>query len=254
MLLETVARFYKKRNTGQSFDLFTHWPVFLFLLFCPLAASAGTNNPLSIHLTQFLFFWMIVFLLIIEMVSCRDGLLRMIRPVFVLILVGMVCSQFLYGFIRSPYRLNHGLDKQKFSWKTGTRSGSVLLDETTYQFASHISMILKSHGYERGNFTAISLYSYPGLVYLSGANSPGAAWYFSDGYKGNEEANCYMISKTKLTDLKRTVIFYDSDKPVSTLFSECLKSKGILFPENYFCADSVLFPDSSGYLKIYLPD
>jgi hypothetical protein len=63
-----------------------------------------------------------------------------------------------------------------------------------------------------------------------------------------------MISKTKIKDLSRTVIFLDSNKPVSDEFSECLKAKGILFPENYFCADSVLLPDASGYLKIYLPD
>lgn len=254
ILMEFLFFLLVKRDKPNTSCLLRLWPVFLLLFFSPFAASAGTNNPFSIHVTQFLFFWMVIFLLIIEIISSKNIRYQIIRPMFALILLFMVCSQFLFGFIRSPYRLNQGLNHQTFKLAAGTRSGSLLLDETTCSFVNAIMSILKQHGYHDGNYHALSLYSYPGLVYLTGAISPGAAWYFDDGYYGNDKANCFMISKSKISELRRTVIFFDSNKPVSNEFSECLNIKGIIFPENYFCADSVIVPDSSGYLKIYLPN
>jgi hypothetical protein len=254
MLMELLFFLLNKKNKPTLPRLLRLWPVFLLLFFSPFIASAGTNNPFSIHITQFLLFWMVMFLLIIEIISDKNFRYRIIRPLFAFLLIFMVSTQFLFGYIRSPYRMNQGLNKQTCNLSAGTRSASLLLDNAACSFVNSIMRILKQHGYQDGNYYALSLYSYPGLVYLSGAFSPGAAWYFSDGYEGNDKANCYMISKTKIKDLSRTVIFLDSNKPVSDEFSECLKAKGILFPENYFCADSVLLPDASGYLKIYLPD
>lgn len=254
LFFESMAFLIKQKNRSSPPGLMRLCPLFLLLLFSPFAASAGTNNPFSIHITQFLFFWMILFLLIIEIVAGKNIRYQIFRPLFALILLIIVCSQFLFGFILSPYRLNHGLNQQTLKLTVRSNAGSVSVDKSAYGFTNAIMGILKHHGYHNGNFHALSLFSYPGLVYLTGASSPGAAWYFGDGYQGNEKANCFMISKTKITDLRRTVIFLDSNKPVSTEFSECLKNKGILFPENYFCADSVILPDSSGYLKIYFPN
>lgn len=253
LLIELLTCLRRKWNNQTHCNFLRVSPAFIFFFFCPFVASAGTNNPFSVHITQFLFFWMVIFLLITEIVSNQNSQLKIIRPVFVFVLIIIVCSQFVFGFIVSPYRLNQGLAKQSFKMTTGSNSGSVLLDESSYNFTTAVINILKKNGYENGNYSALSLYNFPGLLYLAGSNSPGAAWYFGDGYPGNDRANCFMIAKTKMTDLKRTVIFKESEKPVSTMFSECLKTKGILFPENYICADSVLIPDSSGYLKIYLP-
>lgn len=253
ILMEFIFILMIKKNKPTTSSLLRSWPVFLLLFFCPFAASAGTNNPISVHITQFLFFWIILLLIFIKIIADQNCLTKFVSALLALMLLLMVSAQFLYGYIRSPYRLNQALNHQTIKLEAGTRSGSLLLDETTCNFVNTIMNILKQHGYHDGDYHALSLYSYPGLVYLSGANSPGAAWYFSDGYEGNDKANCFMISKTKMADLKRTVIFLDNYEPVSAEFSECLKSKGILFPENYFCADSVVVPDSAAYLKIYLP-
>lgn len=254
LLMESLAFLLKLKYRPTSLYLQRLWPVYLFLTFIPFVASAGTNNPLSVHVTQFLFFWMINFLIFIQVISNLNKLTGIIRPMFALILLFMVSSQFLYGYIQSPYRLNDGLIHQTFKFSAGKRVASLFLDQSACNFVNAIMSILKEHGYDKGDYHAISLYSYPGLVYLSGATSPGAAWYFGDGYDGNDKANCFMISKTKIPDLKRTVIFLDGNSRISTEFSACLKTKGILFPENYFCADSVMLPDSSGYMKIYLPN
>lgn len=253
ILPELLFFLFRFKNHESASGIRSLAAVFLFLFCCPFAASAGTNNPLSVHITQFLIFWYVVFLLIIELIAHQSKHYQMLKPLFTLALIFMVSAQFVFGFVRSPYRLQQGLDKQKYYWSSGRNAPSVLLDAPSYRFVATISEVLKKHGYDQGGYQALSLYSYPGLVYLLKATSPGAAWYFSDGYGRNDAANCYMILKSGKTGLKRTVIFMDSDSGIKAAFADCLKTKGILFPEHYFCADSVMVPDASGYLKIYLP-
>ena len=225
----------------------------IFLLAIPFVCSFGSANALSIHITQFIFSWILFFILIIYiMFSILNHSTYLFFLISILVTLN-AASQIVIGYVYEPYRLNKPMTEQKFLVQELPIGNTIKFDFETSVFLNTIVKKLKSQHALMNAQPIISIYNYPGLTYLLGGVSPGNAWYFDDGWQGNTRDNCFFVGNSKMTNLDKTIFMIEEDKSISDEFRQCLNKKGILFPENYTKADSVLIPGEGKKMYLYLP-
>lgn len=225
----------------------------VILLICiPFIGSIGTNSLLSYHITMFVFPWIIMFLLMLLILFSKIPNTNILFKIFVVLFLTIVSMQIITGFVYSPYRLRP-LTEQKFAVPDIPRKNAILFDYETSVFIKSIISNLKTNNMQIKNQPIISLYSYPGLVYLLGGYSPGAPWYIDIGYKNNEKINCLFIQSSHMKNLKNTIFIVDNNYPLQEEFLNCLTSKDIFFKQNYKIIDSIQRPHDKGKVYLYVP-
>ncbi|MBI4931498.1 MAG: hypothetical protein HY841_12085 [Bacteroidetes bacterium] len=235
----------------------------LFLLFMtPIICSFGTANVPSVHITQFVFSWVLVFVFILSALFSKFLYTEYLFLIVVFLIMINMSSQIIYGNVYSPYRMNAPLTEQKFTVPELPAGNNIQFDYETSVFLKSITEKLKSHHALTKGQPIISIYNYPGLIYLLGGRSPGNALYFDTGFANYynsgylfdyDKSNCFFIRNSTMENLNKTVILIEQEFNVSQQLYECLNKKGICFPEKYFKADSVRIPAKKDYLFLFLP-
>lgn len=225
----------------------------LLLLVIPFICSIGTTSALSIHITQFIFPWITLFIFVLLVVFSKVEYSKyLLMPVTLLVVIN-ASAQIINGSVFSTYRSNIPLTEQHYTVPELPIDNHLKFDLKTSIFLKEIVAKLKSNNALVKDQPIISLYNFPGLTYLLNGLSPGNAWYIDDGYPGNTKTNCVFIKESKMKNLDKTVILLEEDYKIPFELITCLKKKGIDFKENYFKADSVIKPNETKKLFIYLP-
>jgi len=235
----------------------------LFLLFIiPLICTFGTANVPSVHITQFVFSWVLIFVFMLFVLFLEFPYAKYLFLFATLLIMLNVSSQIIYGYVFSPYRVNTPLTEQQFTVQELPAGNTILFDYETSVFLKSTVEKLKNHNALIKSQPIISIYDYPGLIYLLGGFSPGNALYFDSGFANYynsgylfdyDRTNCFFILNSKMKNLNKTVLLVEQKFGVSKELSECLTQKGICFPDKYFKADSVRIPREENYLYLYLP-
>jgi hypothetical protein len=234
--------------------------IMTLFLFLPFACSFGTNVSLSIHITQFIFFGIVMICISILLISITNQYSLFIFPIGVTLLMINAASQIISGFIISPFRLNRPLTEQQYNIPTLTNNNQVLFDVETKKFITGVM-----HTFEKNhikvNEQPVLIFDYPGLVYLLGALSPGKAGYSGGGYENVCSANCLVFNSSRMRNINKTVFLFGNWCPPPEEFVNCVKQKGINFKENYMIIDSIDIPEKLrtddkkgiGKMFFYLP-
>jgi hypothetical protein len=226
----------------------------LFLLVAfPILCSFGTDGVLSVNITQNIFSWGLIFLLIILIILSKE---KHGKAVFLAISLLLICnsvSQIYSGYIKSPYRLNGSLYEQQYKVPELARSNNILFDLKTAYFLKKTVTLFNDKIQYSDEQPIINLYNYPGLTYLLGGVSPGQPWYWPPAYENNDFINCYYLSKSEMKNLENTIIILESSFTVTKTFRNGLLTKGIVFPDNYKLIDSIAKPFGAGKLFVYSP-
>lgn len=218
--------------------------VALVLLFLPFIGVFGTNNVPSVSLLMHLAPWFALLLLFAAMIyrAFPSGLLT---AVFMLIAVFFASSQTLHGFIFRPYRLPENLLKQTERVENMRSLEGMRFDAGSKKFFEEIrSLVFGKAGFKEGD-PVIALYDLGGVVYALGGVSPGKPWFHN--LPSEQFANMNGIRKASPADLSRA-LFLTSRLPRPE-FDDCLREKGIFFPEDYVEAGRVAFPYKEFFSK-----
>ncbi len=225
----------------------------VLLLVIPFMCSAGTNNPLSIHITQFLFSWSVLIFISARMLFSKLNLKSLIPLLFMLMICVNLTFQLWHGYIHSPFRIDLPLTRQQYQATHIQRSASLKFDYETSCFLDSLGQLLKHNNRFQQGQSILSLNSLPGLVYLMGGISPAAPWFFDSGYPNHDEVNCNLLSRSQYPVFKNTIILKRTNEPVSPHFIECLNQKGISYPAGYTMNDSLKLPHRNEWMLICFP-
>jgi hypothetical protein len=225
--------------------------ILMFIL--PILCSVGGDGLLSVTITQHIYPWCLIFLLILLVIfkDIRHG--RSILAAFILLLTANAIFQIYNGFVRSPYRIGRPLTEQKYTVPELPRGGNVKFDLETATFLKRTYTILKDKTSFSPGQPIIHLYDMPGLTWLLGGFSPGQPWYVDPRHENNDFANAFFIADSKMPDIANSIIILESRIRMSLTFQQDLRKRGIIFPGEYILLDSVNKPYGQEKLFIYAP-
>lgn len=192
----------------------------------PIACSMGTNNDVVMHTKIFVAPLLLVALYLSLKLSKRlDSKAPLLQVTAVLILV--IGSQFITGFMYSPYGIPLPLPEQKLTSKIPKLKKIKQSLGAKNFFDSYIDLLEKG-GFRKGD-TIIAAYNMPGLVYAADGNSMTFAAYLP----GKEGKSMF---ESALLDLRRkspnqffVVTNYEGDK----ILEESFASAGYNFPHDF---------------------
>ena len=222
------------------------WPVGLWLLALPLLAAAGTINDLRLNLLVDMAPWFGLLLILIS--QLRSGRLpSWVSAVLLLVPAGYAAEQIIWGVLRTPYNLAANTIAQTEPLRTAGVTGPLQVDPGTAVFVTELEKLLAAGGFRPGD-PLLAFYDLPGLVYLCGGVSPGAAWY----YPGRDIRNCHALDIT-VQPLHKACILVN--QPLGEELKACLHEHGLAFPENYRLVGTVLSSYQSKYrrVEVYAP-
>ena len=126
-------------------------------------------------------------------------------------------------------------------------TGRLQVDPATAAFVTKLEKLLAAGGFRPGD-PLLAFYDLPGVVYLCGGVSPGAAWYFP----GRDARNCHAFDITSQPLGKACILV---NQPLGDELKSCLHEHGLAFPENYRLVGTVLSSYHSEYrhVQVYAP-
>ncbi|GAB2863286.1 hypothetical protein GCM10027044_24800 [Hymenobacter ruber] len=222
------------------------WPVGLWLLSLPLLAAAGTINDLRLNLLVDMAPWFGLLLILVSQV--RLALLPAWVPAaLILAPAGYAAEQTIWGVLWTPYNLAATMAAQTEPLHAAGVTGPLQVDPGTVAFVTQLEKLLADGGFQPGD-PLLAFYDLPGLVYLCGGMSPGAAWYFP----GRDARNCHALDITT-QPLSRACILLN--QPLGDELKACLHEHGLAFPENYRLVGTVLSSYQSEHrqIQVYAP-
>ncbi|QKG51629.1 hypothetical protein [Hymenobacter sp. BRD67] len=222
------------------------WPVGLWLFMLPMLASLGTVNDLRLNLLVDMTPWFGLLLILVSQV--RLSLLPAWAPAALLLApAGYAAEQTIWGVLLTPYNLSATMAAQTEPLHAAGVTGRLQVDPATGAFVNQLEKLLAAGGFRPGD-PLLAFYDLPGLVYLCGGVSPGAAWYFS----GNDARNCHALDLTAQPLRKACILV---NQPLSDELKACLHEHGLAFPENYRLVGSVLSSYHSEHrqVQVYAP-
>ena len=226
--------------------------LFLLVVF-PIICSFGTDTLLSVNITQNIFSWGMVFLLILLIILSKEKHGKAIFLAISLLLICNSVSQIYSGYVKNPYRLNKPLTEQQFCVPELPRGNNIKFDSETAAFLRKTFTIIKERNTNTSIQPIINLYNFPGLTYLLGGFSPGYPWYCTSVCKNSDFINCYYLNKSKMKNLKNTIIILESSFKVTNPLRNSLTKRGIIFPAEFILLDSINKPNSKEKIIIYAP-
>lgn len=236
---KTSAASAAAATTGQQL------PVGLWLLALPLLAATGTINDLRLNLLVDMAPWFGVLLLLVS--QPRPARLPAWVPAILLLLpAGFAAQQTTNGVLWTPYSLAGTMAEQTEPLHAAGVTGRLQVDPRTLAFVTQLEKLLAEGGFRPGA-PLLAFYDMPGLVYLCGGISPGAAWYFHD----RDARNCHALDLTAQPLRKACVLL---SQPLGAELKACLHEHGLAFPENYRLVGTVLssYPDHR-QVRVYAP-
>lgn len=145
-----------------------------------------------------------------------------------LLIVGLGFSQFITGFVITPYRTAPKWT-QKIPVEVGVPSTILHLDAASAECIEKTKTALADAGFKPGD-DILALYGLPGLVYAVGGVSPERPWFFDNYAEIGHEENLRALKRIPLERLSKSFIIRTKS---NLIIVEHLKSCGILFPESF---------------------
>ena len=199
----------------------------VWLALMPFVTAAGTTHKIFIN--ALLHVAPLAAAILLVAASVDKSLRRVIiLPFAGLLVVGLSFSQFITGFVLTPYRTAPKW-MQTVPVAVGVPETILNLDPASAECIEKTKAALADAGFKPGD-DILALYGLPGLVYAVGGVSPERPWFF-DSEGSSEDANnlraLKRIPKKRIS--KAYILLKDND---SRAFNQLLES-GIAFPRLY---------------------
>jgi hypothetical protein len=224
--------------------------IILFLLITPFLGAIGTANPIFLNVLIHSAPWFgVIIILIIEISKYIKY--KAILFVFICIPGVVTTLQILDGNLFIPYySFFNNLNKSNYfdqneKVKDIYLLNGIYVDKKTKTFLTDLKLI-----FNKNNFTEkypIFGFHIPGIVYLLQGISPGMPYYF------NAERDYLAFDKFNLNNNPPVFLITD-DNPIHSKLLNIINLKGIDFPNGYYLAGEVYFPNRSSNLKVYFPN
>lgn len=234
-------------------DIFQLILVSVLLLACPFLISFGSDSPLSVHITQNIFSWVVLFLIIYLIIFWNTRQVKVFFLGFILLVCLTASSQILYGYIKSPYRQLAPLTDCRYTIRELPRGNNIRFDAKTKDFLKASLQLLTRHNVEPAGSPILSIYNLPGLTYLLGGFTPGQPWFNSAKYAGNEKNNSWYIQQSNMKNLDKTILIIQKQYKLPYELINAMNKKGINFPSGYYLADSLQSPFDNKEIYFYFP-
>ncbi len=214
------------RGNKESFKegISKYW-ILILLFILPAIGSVGTDNDLVIQITQHMFSWIILIVLLLEDQK-KDGGFTFHRITLVAVLVVIMTVQIFDGSFLRPYRIKGGALAQTESIKVG--NSQMKVDPEIHRTISELRNLMQTKT-DFDEDPVISLTGMPGLSYLLDGKTIGNSWTKN----GLAEANCFNWKRHTEMDLSRTVIISDDIPKIPVANIRCMQEIGIPFPDDY---------------------
>lgn len=199
----------------------------VWLALMPFVTAAGTTHKIFIN--ALLHVAPLAAAILLVAASLDKSLSRVVfLPFTGLLIVGLSFSQFITGFVLTPYR-TAAKWTQTVPVEVGVPPTILNLDPASAECIDKTKAALADAGFKPGD-DILALYGVPGLVYAVGGVSPERPWFF-DSEGSSEDANnlraLRRIPKERIS--KAYILLKDND---SRAFNQLLES-GIAFPRLY---------------------
>jgi len=198
-----------------------------WLALMPLVTAAGTTHKIFIN--ALLHVAPLAAAILLLAASLDKSLRRVIiLPFAGLLIVGLGFSQFITGFVLTPYRTAPKWT-QTVPVEVGVPATILNLDPASAECIEKTKAALAAAGFKPGD-DVLALYGLPGLVYAVGGVSPQRPWFFDNyGDIGHEE-NLRALKCISLERISKSFIIRTKS---NTIAIEQLKSCGISFPQSF---------------------
>lgn len=219
----------------------------LWLAVLPFVTAAGTTHKIFINALLHAAPVSAAIILLGASLD-RDLPKRVVVPFASLLLVGMGFSQFLQGFVMTPYRTAPKWT-QTISVEVGVPATVLKLDPETAECIQKTKAALSTAGFKPGD-DILALYGLPGLVYAVGGVSPQRPWFFDDHGQEGDEANLSSLKKIPIERLKSSFLFW-SNQDMRAIHQ--LKVCGVVFESNFQTVGQARAPFKSKNVEILKP-
>ncbi|MBL4624427.1 MAG: hypothetical protein JKY42_04730 [Flavobacteriales bacterium] len=197
--------------------------VILLLGVIPLVGTMGTNNPLTIQSILYLFSWSSL-IFVLTAIYCAISK-NQVASYSILIVFLFLAGNHLYtGMVHHPYRVAQSLNELNRKLP----ECDIYVDDKVYNYVTKIENILAQKVALEENHPMLDMNFAPGLVYLLNGKSPGVIW----SKKNLSPWYSKRLSESTMQNLEKTILFIPSGG-IGKQYISTLKSKGILYPENY---------------------
>jgi hypothetical protein len=171
-----------------------------------------------------------------------------ILPFAGLLVVGLGFSQFITGFVLTPYRTAPKWT-QTVPVAVGVPETILNLDPASAECIEKTKAALADAGFKPGD-DILALYGLPGLVYAVGGVSPRKPWFFDDHGQTGDQENLRALKSIPIERLKEAFLLRTNrDERVDYQLGHC----GVSFSKNFQVIDQVKFPFKNRSVEIFKP-
>ncbi len=218
----------------------------VFLLGVPYVGSAGTNNPLSLQVMQYMFAWFGIVYILSAIIA---GFRKEWNLSYVLLTaLGIFCTaQVFHGYFYCHQRVKGDITVKTEVFDDLPGANNIYFNKERFDLVEKV----RNAVFTKTNYQAndpIIAFHLPGMVYMLDGVTPGDSWYKST----RTTANCYNLRKTSLKNLERLMFIIPDGQFVIPGQVACLKDVGVNYMEDYYLLESI---DKGGgkALNIFAP-
>jgi hypothetical protein len=219
----------------------------VWLALMPFVTAAGTTHKIFIN--ALLHVAPLTAAILLLAASLDKSLRRVIiLPFAGLLIVGLSFSQFITGFVLTPYR-SAPKWMQTVPVEVGVPGTFLKLDPASAECIQKTKAALTDAGFKHGD-DILALYGLPGLVYAVGGVSPQKPWFFDDHGQTGDEENLRALKSIPKERLKAAFLFRtNGDDRVGYQLGNC----GLSFSDNFQVVDQVIIAFKNQSVEIFKP-
>jgi hypothetical protein len=227
------------------------WRVLVLLVILallPFAGSFGTSNDINDNTIYQLAPWLALIAVLLAWLA-HSWQARWLVGVGLIFVSAVTLSQFVQGYLLTPYRVPEGRRAQTVPTAIGEPATILRLNPASHDFIEAVRSQLESHGFKPGD-DIFAFFNLPGLVFAMGGISPGHPWYFSgDDYS-------LILDDGRLRGVapeRRNRAFIVQNGDIRS-FLHYMRDSGLMFPEAYEkCGPGLLNPLTGEAVQVWQP-
>lgn len=219
--------------------------IFLFILI-PYIFALGTSNNYSVQSGIASIFLLLVSFVFLVPISLK---IKKIEIIVIFVIISQVYSSLhIKEKIEDPYRYNEPLRLSNTKISTNYKNNNIILSDEFAKYVKDARNVAAQSGFKRGDPIIDLSGRSPGLLYLMGAKSIGAAWN-SGSYKSSSDIAKVRFDLVNCSDLASAWVIHEINVPTS-FSTNFLKNFSINFQSQYVLAGSFEVPrGAGGYMK-----
>jgi hypothetical protein len=219
----------------------------VWLALMPFVTAAGTTHKIFINALLHVAPLSAAILLLAASLD-KSFRRAIILPFTGILIVGLSFSQFITGFVVTPYRTAPKWT-QTVPVEVGVPPTILNLDAASAECIGKTKVALSDAGFKPGD-DILALYGLPGLVYAVGGVSPQKPWFFDDHGQAGDEENARALKRIPIERLKKSFVFRTNrDERVDFQLGHCGES----FSKNFQVIDQFTVPFKNRSVEIFKP-